>query len=180
MNPVTAATPSALVRIATQTALAALGAYWLGLQLTSTLHEASADIGALWSAISAIVVLQATQRDTLNSAWLRILGTLIGAVISASYLSLLPFNPLGMAASIFITVLLCHAARIPDHARLAAITVAVIMVAANLSPDLPPIQNAALRFIESCIGAALGTLAALLWPEPRSLSDSRRSGCKIR
>lgn len=155
------------LRMATQITLVALASYWTGTHFTGLFHGDSSIIGGLWSAISGIVVLQATQRDTWSSAWLRILGTFIGAVISAAYLSILPFSPLGMAAAIFITVLICHAARIPDHARLASITVAVIMVVASMSPTLNPLQNAGLRFIESCIGTAMAILAILIWPEPK-------------
>jgi uncharacterized membrane protein YccC len=97
---------------------------------------------------------------------LRILGTLVGAIISAAYLSWLPFTAIGMAASILVTVLLCHAARIPDHARLAAITVAVIMVLSSANPTLSPVLNAALRFTESCIGTAIAVLAVVTWPGP--------------
>lgn len=156
------------LRIALQIALVALAAYLAGYAFTSLFHGASASIGALWAAISGIVVLQATQRDTWSSAGLRVLGTFIGATISAVYLSLLPFSPIGMAATVFATVLLCHAARIPDHARLASITVVVIMAVASLSPTLNPLQNAGLRFIESCIGTAIAVLAILVWPEPKS------------
>ncbi len=111
-------------------------------------------------------VLQATRRATWSSASLRVLGTVIGSIISATYLALLPFSPLGLAVAMFATVLLCHAARIPDHARLASITVAVIMVTASLNPTLDPIQNAALRLSESCIGTVMAVLAVLVWPGP--------------
>jgi len=156
------------LRIATQITLVALASYWIGIHFTGLFHSDSAIIGGLWSTISGIVVLQATQRDTWSSAWLRILGTFIGAVISATYLSMLPFSPAGIATTIFVTVLLCHAARIPDHARLASITVAVIMVAASMNPNLNPLQNAGLRFIESCIGTTMAILAILVWPEPKA------------
>jgi uncharacterized membrane protein YccC len=129
-------------------------------------HGASARIGGLWSMVSGIVVLQATRRTTWSSAWLRVLGTLIGSIIGAVYLSLLPFSAIGMAVSIFGTVLLCHAARIPDHARLAALTVAVIVVLSSVNQALSPILNAALRFAESCIGTALAVLAVVTWPGP--------------
>ena len=152
------------LRSALQIALVCFGAYALGHGFTSLFHIASAGIGALWCAISAIVVLQATQGDTLASAGLRILGTLIGALISAAYLSILPFSAIGMAVTVFFTVLLCHLARVPDHARLAAITVSVVMVAASLNPELNPLQNAALRFIESAIGTGTAVVAILLWP----------------
>jgi uncharacterized membrane protein YgaE (UPF0421/DUF939 family) len=90
----------------------------------------------------------------------------VGSIVSAAYLSWLTFSALGLAASIFVTVLICHAARIPDHARLAALTVAVVMVLSTLNPTLTPILSATLRFGESCVGTAVALLVALSWPEP--------------
>jgi flagellar biosynthesis protein FliR len=81
-----------------------------------------------------------------------------------------------MAASIFATVVLCDAARIPDHARLAAITVVVIMVITSIDPTLNPIQNAALRFSESCIGTAMAVFAVLLWPGPKESPKTALQG----
>jgi uncharacterized membrane protein YccC len=71
-----------------------------------------------------------------------------------------------MAIAIGLTVLICHTFRVPDHARLAAITVAVIMVVSGADPRMNPLTNAALRFGESCIGTALAVLAVVVWPEP--------------
>jgi uncharacterized membrane protein YccC len=153
------------VRIAVQNAVVCLLAYLGGLHFTRFFHGSESVMGALWSVISGFVVLQATRRQTLTSAGLRVLGTLIGAGTSAAYLSVLPFSPLGMAAVIGVTVLLCQCFGAPDHARLAAITVAVIMVVSRLNPAMNPVLNAALRFGESCIGAAVAVLAALVWPE---------------
>jgi uncharacterized membrane protein YccC len=143
----------------------ALASYACGSYVTGLFHGASARLGGLWSVVSGIVVLQATRGTTLSSAWLRVLGTLIGSIIAAAYLSLLRFSAVGMAACIFGTVLLCHAARIPDHARLAALTVAVVMVLSSENPGLNPVVSAALRFVESCIGTALAVLAVLVTPE---------------
>ena len=157
-------TPYAL-RIAIQDALVCLLAYLAGFYFTNDLYGSSMRIGALWSVISGLVVLQATRLDTVATAWRRVLGTLIGSSISAAYLSLLPFSPIGMAVAIGITALLCHICRVPDHARLAAITVAVIMVVSAAYPGMNPLTNAGLRFGESCIGTVLAVLAVLAWPE---------------
>ena len=127
-------------------------------------HRPSAGMGGLWALISGVVVLESTWRSTLSSAWLRVLGTLIGSIISAVYLSLLPFNPFGMATCIFATVMVCHATGIPDHARLASITVALIMVISSIDSTVSPIMNAALRFSESCLGTAMAVLAVEIWP----------------
>lgn len=163
-------------RVAAQITLVSVASYLAGFYFTELFHAASASLGGLWSSVSAIVVLQATQRDTLSSAYLRIFGSLIGAITSAAYLSVLPFSPLGMAVSIFLTVLICHAIRIPDHARLAAITVVVIMVITSIDPTLNPLRNAGLRFSEAFIGAALAVIAALLWPGAKVMPSTPMPG----
>jgi uncharacterized membrane protein YccC len=82
---------------------------------------------------------------------------------------MMPFSALGMAASMSVTVLVCYGARMSDHARLAAITVSVIMVTASLNPTMNAILNAALRFSESCIGTAMAVIGVLIWPGPKPL-----------
>ena len=152
------------LRIPAEIAVVTLLAYLLGFWFTSLFPGYLPKIGGLWSAISAIVVTQGTRRDTTNSASLRILGSAIGALTSAVYLTLLPFHPVGMALAIFATVLLCTAVHIPSHGRLAAITVIVVMVTGSLDPKLSPGLNALLRFAESCIGTAIAVLGVRLWP----------------
>jgi uncharacterized membrane protein YccC len=153
------------LRLALQEGVACLLAYLAGFHLTLALLGVPSFIGALWCVISAIVVLQATRQETLASAWLRILGTLIGATVSAVYLLFFPLHPVGLAASIGLTMLLCEILHLPGHARLASITVAVIMIVSMIHPQMNPLINAGLRFVESCIGATLAVLAALAWPE---------------
>lgn len=153
------------LRIPAKIALAALVAYLLGFWFTSLFPGYLPKIGGLWSAISAIVVTQSSRQETTASASLRILGSAIGALTSAIYLTLLPFQPLGMALAIFATVALCAAVNIPSHGRLAAITVIVVMVTSSLDPKLSPGLNALLRFAESCIGTGIAVLGVRLWPE---------------
>ena len=153
--------------IPAEIALAALVAYGLGSWFTSLFPGYLPKIGGLWSAISAIVVTQATSKEALSSASLRILGSAIGAATSAVYLTLLPFHPAGMALAIFATVLLCAAVNVPSHGRLAAITVIVVMVTSSLDPKLSPGLNALLRFAESCIGTGVAVLAVLIWQGSR-------------
>lgn len=152
------------LRIPAQIAVAALVAYVVGSWFTSLFPGYLPKIGGLWSAISAIVVTQVTRKETTSSASLRILGSAIGAITSAVYLSVLPFHPVGMAVAIFATVLICTALKVPNHGRLAAITVIVVMVTASLDPKLNPGLNALLRLIESCIGTGVAVLAVVLWP----------------
>lgn len=152
------------LRLPAQIALAALVAYGIGFHFTSLFPGYLPKIGALWSAISAIVVTQSSKQETTSSASLRVLGSAIGAITSAVYLTFMPFHPLGMALAIFATVLICREFQIQSHARLASITVMVIMVTASLDPTLNPGLNALLRFAESCLGTAVALLEVRLWP----------------
>jgi len=156
--------------IAIQNAVVCLVAYPCGAYFSGIFHGESARMGGLWSVISGLVVLQATTRDTWKSAGLRVLGTLIGAVVSGAYLSFLPFRPVGMALSIGVTIVLSQILEVPAHGRLAAITVAVIMVISSMHPSLNPIINAALRFSESCTGSATAVAIVLLTPRTETAS----------
>jgi uncharacterized membrane protein YccC len=60
---------------------------------------------------------------------------------------------------------LFHGASAGDHARLAAITVALIMVMSGIHPGLSRVLSALLRFCESCIGTAIAVLGVLLWSD---------------
>ena len=161
------------LRIPAAIAISSLVAYLLGFWFTSLFPGYLPKIGGLWSAISAIVVTQLTLEETRSSASLRVLGSAIGALTSAMYLSLLPFHPLGMALAIFATVVLCTALQVPSHGRLAAITVIVVMVTASLDPALNPLLNALLRFVESCIGTAVALIGVRLWRQRPATGDRR-------
>lgn len=157
------------VVISIQFTLVSLLSYIIAVFVSSAIegNSPSTLIGGLWATISGIVVTQATLVDTKSSALLRILGSFIGAVFSALYLLFLPVNPLGVAILIGITVFICQAISIPAHGRLAAITVAVVMIVSAVNPEIDPILNATLRFGDSVIGSLIAVLVIRLWPHGR-------------
>jgi len=120
-------------------------------------------IGALWAMISAIVVMQDTRSATISTAWLRILGSLIGAVFSAIYLLVFPFSIVGMGILIGIVVLTCELLHLPGHLRLAGLTAGIVMVISVVNPDIPPVVNATTRFFEVIIGSSVAVAAAWVW-----------------
>lgn len=116
-------------------------------------------IGAMWAMISAIVVMQDTRSATISTAWLRILGSLIGAIFSALYLQFLPFSVIGMGVLIGVVVFACELLHMPGYLRLAALTVGIVMVISVLNPGIPPFVNAATRFFEVIIGSSVAIAA---------------------
>ena len=138
--------------------LTALLAYLLGSAVSQTVRSPAAEIGAMWAAISGIVVLRDTLGDTWAATRARVVGTFVGAATAALYLAFWPVSPIGLGLCIALTVLACRGAGIADGGRLAAITAIVVMVISTLDPRLNPFVNAALRFVEACFGTAVAML----------------------
>ena len=122
-----------------------------------------ATIGAMWAMISAIIVTQDTRSATIATAWVRIAGSLIGAVFAAVYLSFLPFSAIGMGVLIGLVVVACQLLTVPGYVRLAALTAGIVMVISVLNPAIPPVVNAATRFFEVIIGSTVAVCIALAW-----------------
>lgn len=151
-------------RTALQLALVALASYASGQAITRYFHNASAETGGMWAVMSAVVVLQQSHAQPLPKAGRQIVATLVGALIGAAYLSTLDFTALGLGLAVFLAVIGCHALRVSAESSLAALSVGVVMVVSSMHPDLHPIQSAALRFTEACIGTVMAVLALHLWP----------------
>jgi len=149
-----------------QFGLVAVVSFSLALLLSAYLPDNTPDtamIGAMWALISAVVVMQDTGSQTISTAWLRIFGSLIGAAFSAVYLMFFPFSVLGMGILIGIVAFTCVILGLPGHLRLAALTVGIVMVISFENPAIPPLVNAATRFVEVIIGSTVAVCAAWAW-----------------
>ncbi len=129
--------------------------FYLGSRFTAIFHTGSAQIGGLWSAISGLVVLQSTIRETVKSSLFRTIGTAIGALLAGSFLWLFGFSLIGMAFCAGLTLSICYLLDIFEYARLAAATVVIIAVVSSESPDISPFLDAFLRFSEATIGVGV-------------------------
>ena len=147
-----------------QLPLVSLLAYWLGYNFTVLFFDSAPQIGGIWSAISAVYVLQASYKESKKTATTRVMGTAIGSAISAIYLSFLPFHVLGLGATVYAAGLICIALKMPSWMKLSANTVLVVMVTTAVDPEMNAALNALLRFVESLIGTAIAVVVAALWP----------------
>ena len=157
---------------ALQHALVCLVAFVIGSSVTAFFNDTTAVTGGMWSAISGLLVLQTTTQATGQAGIQRILGSFIGAIVAVLYLVVLPFSPIGLAVTVAITYLVCQLLRIPQHGRIGAITATIIMVLAALNPELSPLTNASLRFVESVIGTVIALIAVLIIPNTSSRPPS--------
>ena len=151
--------------ISARIAMGALIAFWAGYSFTSMFPGYFPQIGGLWSAISAIFVVQVSQKDTKNSSYARLICTAVGSIASGLYLSFLPFNPIGVGCTIFVSCLICAVFNMMNWMRLAALTILVSMYALSLESNMIPWLNSLLRFIESCIGTATAAFLVCVWPK---------------
>lgn len=136
-------------------------AYTVGAHVTGQFH-ASSYMGAMLACTSTIVVMQAEDvRDSIHKGWLRVVGTLIGAIIATTYLQFYSFTLHGLAISFCILEMICMAMRVPDGGTVAAMTLIIISVISQEIPDLPPLKNGVLRFVEGTVGVFIGV--AELW-----------------
>lgn len=130
--------------------------YLVGFYLTGSFHDESRYFGAMLAAIASVVALQADLKSSIKQGWLRVFGTFIGAVIATVYLLIFPFSVAGLIATIFLLEIVCMILSIPDNGKMATIALIVIMLISQKNPDIPPIVNSSLRFIETTVGAAIG------------------------
>jgi uncharacterized membrane protein YccC len=97
----------------------------------------------------------------VKAALSRMAATLVSFVACLAYLLVLPFHLWGLALMIGITALIPALIRRPGDSITAAITTAVVMVSASLSPH-DAWQQPILRFGDTVIGVVVGVVAAWL------------------
>jgi uncharacterized membrane protein YccC len=161
-------------------AVACLVSYWLVVRLSSLLPSsiASSDhvVGGAWSVIATIIVSKNTYRGSAAAAVSRVYGTLVSMIICLLYLIFFPFHIWAMALLIGLSVFVTALVGRPGDAPAAAITTAVLIVLAQLSPHHAWTQPI-LRFGDTVVGAAVGVAAAwiglrLLRLDPTTTADT--------
>lgn len=132
-------------------------AYLTGIYASGSIHSASRWMGAMLSCTSVITVLQMpSYEESIRPSIMRVVGTFLGAVIAYIYLRLLPFSVVGMLCAVFALEALCMLLDIYKYGRIATITMVIILLVKQMSPDSNPIINCSLRFFESAVGVGVG------------------------
>ncbi|MEG0038276.1 FUSC family protein [Bacteroides sp.] len=142
--------------------VAVLLSYLAGFYLTGGFHCESRYWGAMLASIACVVTLQVDLKTSLRQGWLRVLGTFIGAIIATIYLLLFPFSITGFILTVFILEIICMILSIPDNGKMATMALIVIMLISQRTPDISPIVNSSLRFLETVLGAGIGIAIAWL------------------
>jgi len=145
-------------------AVACLISYWLTTKALSLVYSVSKDddaLGGMWAVVATVFLFRDSYNLSLAAAASRMAATLVSFVLCLAYLAFLPFNPLGLAILVGLSVLVTAMIGQPGAEITAGITTAVVLVVANLSPH-DAWRQPILRLADTAIGVAVGLLAAWL------------------
>jgi uncharacterized membrane protein YccC len=143
-------------------AVASLVSYWLTTSILSDIHsmsEADDLLGGMWAVIATIFVVRLSYHQSIAAALTRILATFVSFAICLFYLAFLPFQPAAMAALIGLSSLTLLLIGRPAESVTAAITTAIVMVSAAVSPK-DAWHVPILRLADTLVGIAIGIAAA--------------------
>jgi uncharacterized membrane protein YccC len=144
--------------------LACYVSFLLATQLVSRVHSISAtddQVGGLWAVIATIFVCRGSYAKSFAAGVSRLAGTLVSFAICLVYLSFLPYHTWALALLIGVSALVMIILGRPDDAATAAITTAVLIALAKVTPQ-HAWQQPILRLADTVIGVVVGVAAAWL------------------
>ncbi len=137
-------------------------AYAVGVYVTGPLHAESKWMGAMLACTSVIGVLQKPNyRESLKTGWVRVFGTFLGAAIAYIYMVSFQFSVFGMLVAVAVLMTVCMLLDIYNNAYMATLTLLIIVLVSQMTPEISPERNCMLRFAEAAIGVGVGI--GLLW-----------------
>ena len=140
-------------------AIACMITYWLTTSLLARVYSISrADdlLGGLWAVIATIFVCRDSYQQSVAAAVSRMAATSVSFVLCLIFL--LAYG-LAVAVLIGVSALAVMLIGRPGDAVTAAITTAVVMIVAAVTPR-DAWEQPILRFVDTLIGVAAGVLAA--------------------
>jgi uncharacterized membrane protein YccC len=152
---------------------------WLS-SLSSWVGQSDHIVGGVWAVITTIIVSKNSYRETATASVSRIYGTLVSVALCLLYLIFFPFHTWTLALLIglsgFVTILIGR----PGDAPAAAITTAVLIGLAQLSPH-EVWRQPIIRLADTVVNAAVGLAAAwvslrLLKMDPEITADQGTAG----
>jgi uncharacterized membrane protein YccC len=138
--------------------LASYVSFLLATQLISRVHSISAtddQVGGMWAVIATIFVFRGSYAKSFAAGVSRLAGTLVSFAICLVYLSLLPYYTWALALLIGISALVMIILGRPDDAATAAVTTAVLIALAKVTPQ-HAWQEPILRLADTVIGIVVG------------------------
>jgi hypothetical protein len=116
-------------------------------------------LGGMWAMAATIFVYRYSEAESVHAALSRMAATSVSFGLCLGYLLLFPFNVWGMTALIGLGAIVITMVGRPDDAITTGITIAVIMVVAEVSPQ-HAWRQPILRLVDTVVGVVVGVAAA--------------------
>jgi uncharacterized membrane protein YgaE (UPF0421/DUF939 family) len=145
-------------------AISCVISYWLITHILASTYSISRDddlLGGMWAVAATIFVYRYSHAESVRAALSRMAATSVSFALCLIYLLIFPFHVWGMAALIGIGAIIVAIMGRPDDTITTGITIAVIMVVAELSPH-DAWRQPILRLVDTAVGVAVGIAAAWL------------------
>ncbi|HTZ08998.1 MAG TPA: FUSC family protein [Acidimicrobiales bacterium] len=145
-------------------ALSCLASFELVTHLLARVYSLSVSddlLGGMWAVIATAFVYRAGRQQTFSAALTRMAATTLAMVLCLGYLALFPFHAWGLALLIGIGASVMIVVGRPDDVITTVVTVAVVLVVADLSPR-HAWEQPILRLVDTAVGVAVGLGASWL------------------
>lgn len=159
------------ILLSIKTAIVTALCYYAGYYFSLFYTFSTPPVAGLWCVISGIIVLQVFIEESFSAAWLRILGSFVGATMSFIFAMLMGYNIPALLICVFFTVMLTSVFKIKQAFRLASLTAAIVIIIGIVEPTVSPFMNASSRFLESAIGTVIAIIiTGLFFPLRKKLN----------
>lgn len=118
-------------------------------------------LGGMWAVIATAFVYRAGRQQTMSAALTRMAATTLAMVLCLAYLLVFPFHAWGLLLLIGLGTAVMIAVGRSDDVITTAVTVAVVLVVADLSPH-DAWEQPVLRLVDTAVGVAVGLAASWL------------------
>lgn len=154
------------LRIAVKTGIAASCSYFVAKWYSQFFSRPDILASGIWCVVTTIVIMQANIGGTYKAAGTRFLGVFIGSLMGGLLTSNFGQATFTLGASVTATILLCSLFQLKDAYRIAALTVAIIMVSTAVHPETSPWTICFFRSLDSAVGIIIGiVITHVVWPE---------------
>jgi uncharacterized membrane protein YccC len=124
----------------------------------------------IWAPVTAIVIMNAHIGDALRDGGIRLVGTAVGVVIAALFVSITGAHIWTLGIAVAVAATLCVLCGLQDAVRVSTVAAAIVVLADSTQPW----SIAASRFLANSVGIIVAVLVgATLWPT-RAITTLRR------
>jgi uncharacterized membrane protein YccC len=118
-------------------------------------------LGGMWAVIATVFVYRDTQTQSYAAAISRMAATVVSLALCLVYLLIAPSHPWALAMLIALGTILVTLAGRPGDSVTTGVTIAVVMVLAELEPR-NAWEQPILRFVDTVLGVIVGLATAWL------------------